>query len=161
MSGMPGTSDAKSDEAAVLALYEELLGAWNRRDAGGYAGLFAPDGAMVGFDGSQVDGAEVEGHLSPIFADHPTASYVWKVREARALGDGVALLRAVAGMVPPGVSDVNPAANAVQSLVAREEAGTWRVVLFHNTPAQYHGRPELVERHTEEMRQVLRERLER
>ncbi|TDC85874.1 SgcJ/EcaC family oxidoreductase [Actinomadura sp. 7K507] len=149
------TEHAKSAEAAVHALYEELLVAWNRRDARGYAALFAPDGALVGFDGGQVPGAEVADHLTPIFADHPTAAYVWKVREVRALSQDVVLLRAIAGMVPPGQTDLNPAANAVQSLVAQNHSGTWQVELFHNTPAQYHGRPDLAEQHTAELTGLL------
>lgn len=155
MGRMPGTEHAESAEAAVRALYEKLLVAWNRRDALGYAALFAPEGALVGFDGGQVPGSEVEDHLTPIFTDHPTASYVWKVREVRSLGEGVVMLRAIAGMVPPGQAELNSAANAVQSLVAQNRSGTWRVVLFHNTPAQYHGRPDLVEQHTDELSRVL------
>lgn len=137
---------------SVVEVYEELLSAWNRRDAKAYAALFADDAALVGFDGSQVAGAEVEAHLTPIFADHPTAAYVWKVRETRSLGDGVELLRAIVGMIPPGGAEPNPATNAVQSMVTVEG----RIALFQNTPAQYHGRPELAEAHTEEIREVIR-----
>lgn len=142
-------------EHEVLALYEDLLTAWNRRDAPAYAALFAPDGALVGFDGGQVAGADVEDHLAPIFADHPTAAYVWKVREVRSLGADVVLVRAIVGMVPPGRDELNPAANAVQSLVARRQAGEWRIVLFQNTPAQYHGRPDLADRHTGELSELV------
>jgi uncharacterized protein (TIGR02246 family) len=145
-----------SAEDAVTELYENLLRAWNGRDATAFAGLFRPSGAMVGFDGSQVDGAAVASHLGPIFADHPTASYVWKVREVLQLSDDVVLLRAIAGMVPPGADDVKAELNAVQSLVAVRENGEWRVALFQNTPAQYHGQPELAEQHSAELRELLR-----
>lgn len=155
---MSETTDVKSSEAAVRALYEGLLSAWNRRDARGYAALFAPDGALVGFDGSQVPGSQVEDHLTPIFADDAPASYVSKVREVRPLGEEVVLLRAIGGMVPPGRTVLDPAANSVQSLVAQNRSGTWRVALFHNTPARYRGRPELVKQHTDELRQVLHDR---
>jgi len=141
--------------AAVRRLYEELLTAWNNRDARRYAALFAEDGSLIGFDGGQVNASELEGHLTPIFGDHPTASYVWKVREVRPLSSTVMLLRARVGMVPPGQTDVSPAVNAVQSLVAVEQDGTWRIALFHNTPAQYHGRPDLADEHTAEMRDAL------
>ena len=136
---------------SVLKVYEELLAAWNRRDAKAYAALFADDAALVGFDGSQIAGAEVEAHLSGIFADHQTAAYIWKVREVKKLGGGVELLRAIVGMVPPGATEPNPATNAVQSLVAVEG----RIVLFQNTPAQYHGRPDLAEAHTAEIKSVI------
>ena len=53
-------------------------------------------------------------------------------------------------MVPPGQRTLNTAVNAVQTLVAEEHAGSWRIVLFQNTPALYHGRPQLAERHTSE-----------
>jgi uncharacterized protein (TIGR02246 family) len=40
----------------VSALYHALLDAWNRHDAVGYAALFADDGYVVGFDGSEMKG---------------------------------------------------------------------------------------------------------
>jgi len=58
-------------------------------------------------------------------------------------------------MVPPGKSDLNPAVNAVQTLVAARQDSRWRIAVFQNTPAAFHGRPELSERLTEELRQVL------
>jgi hypothetical protein len=58
-------------------------------------------------------------------------------------------------MVPPGQSDLNPAVNTVQTLVAAKKDGEWRVALYQNTPAQFHGRPEMVQELTEELRQLL------
>jgi uncharacterized protein (TIGR02246 family) len=138
-------------EASVRALYADLIDAWNRRDAKAFAHLFADDGNMVGFDGSQATAPDIEGHLQPIFTDHPTARYVVRVREVRPLGAQAAVLRAIAGMVPPGQDQLNPDLNAVQAVTAEEFDGRWRIVLFQNTPAQYHGRPDLVERHTAEL----------
>ncbi len=146
-------SDQTRLEGEIEGLYGRLLDAWNRRDAAGMARLFAEQGSMVGFDGSPVDGrAEIEQHLAPIFADHPTARYVAKVREVRGLGPDTALLRAVAGMVPPGKDELNPAVNAVQSLLCAHHEGVWRVELFQNTPAAFHGRPEAVQALTDELK---------
>jgi len=78
------------------------------------------------------------------------------VREVRFLSTDIALLRAVVGMVPPGQNDINPAVNAIQSLVAVKDKDIWRITLFQNTPAQFHGRPELAEELTKELRQLLR-----
>ena len=145
-----------SEETAVSALYQQLLESWNRRDAAGFAALYDEDSDVVGFDGSQMHGrAEVEATLSQIFADHMTATYVSKIRGVRLLAPEVAVLRAVVGMIPPGKKDLNPAANAIQTLVATKQGGQWRIALFQNTPAQFHGRPELVEALTEELRQLL------
>ena len=142
----------------VEALYRRLLEPWNVRDAAGMAALFARDGSLVGFDGSAIDGrGEIQRHLAPIFKDHPTAAFVGKVREVRYLGAGAALLRAVAGMVPPGAADIKPELNAVQAMVATSvDDGTWQVELFQNTPAAFHGRPDAVEALSAELREVLR-----
>ena len=140
----------------VISLFQALLDCWNRRTAEGYAELFSEDGNVVGFDGSQMNGRrEIASELGRIFSDHQTATYVAKVREVRFLTGDVAVLRAVVGMVPPGQNDINPAANAVQTLVAVRGEEPWRIAVFHNTPAAYHGRPELAQQLTEELRELL------
>jgi uncharacterized protein (TIGR02246 family) len=145
-----------SREDEVGALYHHLLDCWNQRDAQAFAALFAEDGSSVGFDGSPMNGrAEIADTISQIFADRMTAVYVGKIREVRFLSPEVALVRAVCGMVPRGQQDLNPAVNTVQSLVATWRDGAWRIALFHNTPAQFHGRPEAAAALTEELRQLL------
>jgi uncharacterized protein (TIGR02246 family) len=65
------------------------------------------------------------------------------------------MLHAVAGLVPAGQSDLNSDLNAIQTLVARREDETWRIVQFQNTPAQFDGRPEAVEALTNELRGLV------
>ncbi len=150
-------ADNSDTSRQVRSLYQNLIAGWNNHDARQMADQFVQDGNMIGFDGSQVNGrAEIEAHLSQVFAHHVTAAYVFIVREVRSLSPEVAQLRAVVGMVPPGQSDINPTVNAIQSLVAVKQLGQWRVALFHNTPAAFHGRPEASEQLTAELRQVLR-----
>ena len=144
-------------EEAVRRLYAELIAGWNDRRGDAFAAGFAPDGAVVGFDGSEEHGRHaIAAEMKRIFADHETAPYVTKVRSVRLLGPDVAMLRAVVGMIPPGTSDIEPARNAHQTLVAQQQDGEWRIVLFQNTPAQFHGRPDLAERLTHELREVSR-----
>jgi uncharacterized protein (TIGR02246 family) len=145
-----------SNEIEVRALYQHLLDSWNKRSADAFAASFAEDGEVVGFDGSQMSGrAEIASTLRQIFADHLTGTYVSKVREVRLLSPDIALLRAVVGLVPHGRSDVEPTLNALQTLIATKHDGQWCITLFQNTPAQFHGRPELVQQLTEELRQLL------
>lgn len=121
------------------------------------AELFTVNGELIGFDGSLVIGCEnIFSHLKPIFEQHPTPPYTSIVRGARLLGNETAILRAVAGMVPPGKSDIDPILNTHHTLVATQNEGRWRIELFQNTPAQFHGRPELVEQLTEELRQLIK-----
>ncbi|HEX8033547.1 MAG TPA: SgcJ/EcaC family oxidoreductase [Ktedonobacterales bacterium] len=144
------------DESAVRALYQQVLHGWNTHSGAAFAAPFTEDGETIGFDGSQLIGrADIATTLNQIFADHVTAAYVAKVRNVRMLGADAAILRAVVGMVPPGQSKINPAVNAIQTLVATRQDGTWRVALLQSTPAQLHGRPELVERLTEELQQLV------
>ena len=48
----------------------------------------------------------------------------------RFLSPEVAVLRAVAGMVFPGQMDLNPTVNAIQTLVAANQEGRWRIAVF-------------------------------
>lgn len=67
-------------EQQVTALYQQLLNAWNNKDARGMADLFTEDGEQFGFDGSQVIGqAEIYAHIAPIFEQHEIARFVSKV----------------------------------------------------------------------------------
>src|SRR5262245_11941486 len=141
----------------VVPLYTRLLEAWNRRDADAFASLFTETGSVVGFDGSQMNGrGEIASELHAIFADHPTAAYVAKVREVRQIDPQVALVRAVVGMIPPGNTKLNPAANAIQSLLVILESDQPKLALLHNTPAAFHERPHLREQLTQELTGVFR-----
>jgi len=103
---------------------------------------------VIGFDGSELTGRNaIRDEMARIFEDHETARYVTKVREVRSLAAEVEVLRAIAGMVPPGKTELEPARNAHQTLVAARG----EILLFQNTPAQFHGRPELVEGMTREL----------
>lgn len=107
---------------------------------------------MIGYDGSEQTGrGEIAREMQRIFDGHQTASYVAKVQSVELLAADVALLRAIVGMLPPGSSDLNPERNAHQTLVARRDHGNWQIVLFQNTPAQFHGRPDLAEALTAEL----------
>ena len=141
----------------VRAVYAGLLEAWNAGDAAAFAAGFAEDGEVIGFDGSTMAGkAAIEAELSRIFADHATGVYVGIVRAVTPLADDVALLRAEAGVVPAGSADLKPELNSVQRLTAVRRDGGWRIALYQNTPAQFHGRPELVKRLTADLEARLR-----
>ena len=65
------------------------------------------------------------------------------------------MLRAVAGMIPPGQTEINPKVNAIQTLVTQEETGKFKIVIFQNTPAAFHGRPELSLQLTSELQETF------
>jgi uncharacterized protein (TIGR02246 family) len=144
---------ANDAEAEVRELYRRIIDGWNESSGAAFSAPFAEDGIVIGFDGSESEGrAGIANEMNRIFEDHETGTYVGKVREVRMLGEDTALLRAVAGVIPPGRDDLEPKQNSVQSLIAERGPDGWQVVIYHNTPAQYHGRPEAVESLTEELR---------
>jgi uncharacterized protein (TIGR02246 family) len=145
------------EEDQVLALYHNLLDNWNQRDEHAFAVLFEVKGHLIGFDGSQINGrTAIQVEMNRIFHNHIPAAFVGLVKEVRFPHPDVAILRAVAGMVPRGQTDLDPEVNAVQTLVAVKRAGNWEIALFQNTPAQFHGRADLAQQLTDELTQTLR-----
>jgi uncharacterized protein (TIGR02246 family) len=154
---MENRVESDEEEDKILALYHEILKQWNKRNAVCMANLFEDNGDLIGFDGSQFNSKEeIEKHLSYIFANHSTPKYVGKIRSIRFLNQKVGVLIGVGGLVEPDTHDIRQELNAIQTLVASKQGkGEWKIAIYQNTPAAFHGRPELGERLTEELRQVL------
>src|SRR5436189_176239 len=102
-------NDKQNDDDTVRSLYRELLGSWNNHNAHEFADLFAKDGNVIGFDGSQINGRqEINDEISQIFSSHNVSSFIGIIREVRPLSGTVFVLRAVAGMFPVGEYKINP-----------------------------------------------------
>ena len=119
------------------------------------ADQFTEQGELIGFDGSQEIGRNtIFAHLEPIFAEHPTPPFISVVKDVHFPSAEVAMLRAIVGMIPPGKTELEPNLNAHQTLIAVKDNDGWQIKLFQNTPAQFHGRPDLVKRMTEELKRA-------
>jgi uncharacterized protein (TIGR02246 family) len=145
--------------ATPSALYRAIIDAWNARDAERMSRAFADDGTLIGFDGSTIETRSgVCDHLQPIFASHPTASYVAIERETRRLTPTVAVVRAIAGMIPPNGTDFKPELTTVHTLVAILDGtlpeARWKAAIFQATPAAWHGRPNDLATVLDELRAV-------
>jgi uncharacterized protein (TIGR02246 family) len=154
----PGSSRAMTANHLdpVRELYESLLRSWNTRDANQFASHFERDCICVGFDGTEYCSAkEIASELAKIFRDHPVAAYVWKIRDLRQIDDRTAVLRAAAGMLPPGSRSIKPERNVIHVLVAHRQDDQWRIASYQNTPARYDGRPEAVEAMTAELQALV------
>jgi uncharacterized protein (TIGR02246 family) len=141
---------------AVTELYEQLIEAWNTRNAKAFAALFSNDATCIGFDGSQLLGRkQIESSLTQIFEAHPTAAYYTIIRDVKQLAEKCWMLRANVGMVPPEKRDIDSSKNAIQIMTVRL-GNTNEIVVFQNTPAQFHGRPDLAESLTKELRDLVK-----
>ena len=137
----------------VEELYANLMEAWNKRDAKAFEDLFILDGDLVGFDGTQMHGqGMIREHLAKVFGDHPTLPYTYRITGVTQISTEVAIVRAIAGMIPPGQSDFDPKLHAIHRLTAVHRGGAYRVALFQTTPARFDGRPQEVEQMTADLR---------
>jgi uncharacterized protein (TIGR02246 family) len=88
------------------------------------------------------------------------ASYVGITRRVSFPSAGVAILHAVAGMVPPGKRQIKAENNAVQIVAAVKRDGQWRIALYQKTPARFDGRPALAADLTGELERAMAARAE-
>lgn len=94
----------------IVDLYRRILEGWNARNAKEMTHPLASDATVVGFDGSVHSGRQtIESQMADLFRNHPTARYVADLEMLPEIGPAGALLRAVAGLIPPGSSAVKPA----------------------------------------------------
>jgi SnoaL-like domain len=47
-----------TDEAAVRALYQQMMHGWNQGSGEAFAAVFAEDGDLIGFDGTHLKGRQ-------------------------------------------------------------------------------------------------------
>ena len=130
---------------------------WNSGDGNAFAAAFAEDADFVAFDGTQFKGRQqIASFHQQLFDLYLKGTrLVGKVRSVRFLTPNVAVMHAVGGTVMPGQSDLEPERISIQTLVATKRDGEWHLAAFHNSRAQYMGRPELAQALTEELRQLL------
>ncbi len=150
-------SSAAADEAAIRAIYQQLMDGWNAGSGDAFASLFEEDGDLVGFDGTHFKGRqEIALFHQRLFDMFLKGSrLVGKVRNLRFLTSDVAVMHAIGGTVMPGQTDLESERNSVQTLVAVKRNGKWSLAAFQNTRATYIGRPEESQKLTEELQALL------
>lgn len=151
-------NQAHSDGEAVKVLYESLLESWNGYNPDDFADLFAYEGNLIGFDGSQINGyQEIRGHVTDLFEDHQPPAFIGIIREVRPLSPTLWLLRAVASMVSPDEAEIHADLNSIHTLIARKDPDGFYIVVFQSTPAALHERPDLRKQLTKELKKAAQE----
>ena len=139
-------------DTQIRALYARYLAGWNQRSGVTVSSVFADDGELIDLDGTLRSGRlSIAADMRRIFSEHATPTFVGVVRSVRRLADGVVVLHAVAGMVPPGAETVDPSLHTVHALTAVEDAGRWKIALLQSTPARYGGRADTLAALTAEL----------
>ena len=129
------TTNYSADEAAVRALYQELMDGWNRGSGDAFAAVFTQDGDLVAFDGTHFKGREEIAPFHQQLFDKwlKGSRLVGKVKDVRFLSPGIALMHAVGSTVMRGESEPSPERDSIQTLVAIRQDGEWRLAAFQNT----------------------------
>jgi uncharacterized protein (TIGR02246 family) len=124
-----------ADEAAVRALYQQLMDGWNQGSGDAFAAVFTEDGDLIGFDGTHFKGRqEIAPFHQQLFDKWLKGSrLVGEVKDVRFLSPDVALMHAVSGTVMRGKSEPVPERDSIQTLVATRQDGEWRLAAFQNT----------------------------
>jgi uncharacterized protein (TIGR02246 family) len=129
------TANHSADEAALRALYQQLMDAWNQGSGDAFTAVFTEDGDLVGFDGTHFKGRrEIAPFHQQLFDTWLKGSrLVGQVKDVRFLRPDVALMHAVGGTVLRGKSEPVPERDSIQTLVATRQDGEWRLAAFQNT----------------------------
>jgi len=136
------TTHYQTEEAKILALFEDLLGDWGRGDGEAYGSRFTEDADYVAFDGTRTRGRD------EIAASHQELFDKWlkgtqltgRVLSVKFLISNVALVHATGGTVMRGKTRPSPERDSIQTLVAVREGTGWRFAAFHNTRVRPIGR---------------------
>jgi uncharacterized protein (TIGR02246 family) len=125
-----------ADEAAVRALYRQLMDGWNQGSGDAFAAVFTKDGDLVAFDGTHFKGREEIAPFHQELFDKwlKGTRLVGRVEDVRFLSPDVALMHAIGGTVMRGKSEPSPERDSIQTLIAtRQEDDQWRLAAFQNT----------------------------
>ncbi|MCL4301233.1 MAG: SgcJ/EcaC family oxidoreductase [Anaerolineae bacterium] len=130
------------DVAAIRALYQQLMDGWNKGSAEAFAASFAEEGHLIGFDGTHLKGREeITSFHQPLFDKWLKGSrLVGQVIDVQFLAPQVALLHATGGTIMGGQSKPSPERDSIQTLVAVQRGGEWRLAAFQNTRIRPMGR---------------------
>ena len=130
------TANHSADQAALRALYQQVMDGWNQGSGDAFAAVFTEDGDLIGFDGTHFKGRqEIAPFHQQLFDKWLKGSrLVGQVKDVRFLSPDVALMHAVGGTVMRGKSEPSPERDSIQTLVAtRQEGDQWHLAAFQNT----------------------------
>jgi uncharacterized protein (TIGR02246 family) len=139
---LPRRTTPISDEATVRMLYQQLMDGWNQGSGAAFAAVFAEDGDLIGFDGTQFEGRQAIAEFhQPLFATHLKGSrLVGEITKVRFLAEDVALMHAIGGTILAGAQAPTPERDSIQTLVAVRRDDTWQLAAFQNTRVRPMGR---------------------
>jgi uncharacterized protein (TIGR02246 family) len=124
-----------ADEAAIRALYQQMMEGWNKGSSEAFAAPFTEEADFIAFDGTRFKGRqEIISSHEPLFEKWMKGSrLVEYAMDIRLLDQNSALIHVVGGTVMPGQVEPSPERDSIQTLVAVRRRGKWWLTAFQNT----------------------------
>ncbi|MEE4544625.1 SgcJ/EcaC family oxidoreductase [Streptomyces sp. V4-01] len=125
-----------ADQAAVAALTQQVIAAWARNDADGFADLFVEDGTMILPGLIKLGREEIRGYLTDAFAGPYQGTRVTgRPLGIRFLSPESGILLTQGGVLAPGETEISDAQTIHASWVVVKLGGDWRLAAYQNSPA--------------------------
>src|SRR5829696_6982462 len=122
------SANDSTDEAAVRALYQQLMDGWNQGSGEAFAAVFTEDGDLVAFDGTHFKGRQQIAPFHQQLLDNKWmkgSRLVGEVKDVRFLSPDIAVMHAVGSTVMRGKSEPSPERASIQTLVVVREGDEW------------------------------------
>jgi uncharacterized protein (TIGR02246 family) len=129
------TTHYQTDEARILALFEDLLEDWGRGDGESYGSRFTESADYVAFDGTRTRGRqEISASHQRLFDKFLKGTRLTgRILSIKFPSSDVALIHATGGTIMRGKTKPSPERDSIQTLVAVREGADWRFAAFHNS----------------------------
>ncbi|MEQ8155759.1 MAG: SgcJ/EcaC family oxidoreductase [Clostridiaceae bacterium] len=151
--------EKSEDIKAIEKLYNGMINCWNNSNADKFAGHFSTEGTIIDFDGTAANGkVEIEEYLNGVLMKHEPLFHTTIIRSIRFITDDVCILETAVGTFFHDKEDIDPSLNIVQTVIVKKKNNSWLIEQLQNTPAVFHGHPELSAKLTEEIRNEYLER---
>jgi uncharacterized protein (TIGR02246 family) len=132
-----------ADAAAIQAVFDRLVEAWDRGDGAAYGAMFTPDADYIDVTGTHTHGGAAIGHAHQFLFDGPLKGS--KLGGIGNIADRVQFLAPDVALVIgggrsrlAGQAEAPPDRQSVNTTVLVKRDGAWRVRAFQNNRVQPH-----------------------
>jgi uncharacterized protein (TIGR02246 family) len=130
-------AEAKSDEASIRQVVQQVQDGWNAKSGQAFAAPFAVDADYVVVNGMKFKGRDVieKGHTGILTTIYKDSHNVATIKSIRFLRPDVAVVH-VEWNLEFRVNGKTEKGHAINTMVMTKDGGKWSIAAFQNTPVQ-------------------------
>jgi len=124
-----------TDETKLRQMHADMIAAWNRGSAAGFAAPFAPDADFIAFEGTQLKGRSqiAQFHQMLFETSLQNTTLEGGVHFVRFLRPDFAVLHAWSTSSLPNERNASPSRDSLQLFVATKHGGYWQFDALQNS----------------------------